>query len=157
GFTDKLLGGIGPSVARGRDTALLHEILDSSIDQVGPSLSSQPSVELTVRNTIAGALSDLGDGLAAIAQLRKIYDSTAANPALHDHPERLRAAILMAQIHIERYELDEAQKLVNDATEGYHRRGEEESDGAYDARLAQAGIELHSGKSDLAQKHFGEI
>src|SRR5439155_8715210 len=58
-FTDQLLGGIAPQVARGRDTALLRELLDDSIRQADVTLASQPTINLTVRHTIGQALNAL--------------------------------------------------------------------------------------------------
>jgi serine/threonine protein kinase/tetratricopeptide (TPR) repeat protein len=156
GFTGDLLAGIGPSVARGRDTTLLHEILDISIQKAANNLAGQPSVELAVRNLIANALYDLGDSQAALAQLRGIYDSTRDSP-LGDHPERLRAAVLMAQMLVERNELTEADKLVNDALAGYQRTQSQESDDAYKARLAQAAVDLFSGRAPIAEQRFAAV
>jgi hypothetical protein len=42
---EEMLKGAGPSVAVGRDTALLREILDGSARQIDRELTNQPAVE----------------------------------------------------------------------------------------------------------------
>jgi len=51
-FLGDMLEGVGPSVALGRDTAILREILDKAADRVGGDLSDQPSVEAELLTTI---------------------------------------------------------------------------------------------------------
>jgi hypothetical protein len=41
-FLEDMLQGVGPSVALGRDTAMLREILDKASDRVGRELTTQP-------------------------------------------------------------------------------------------------------------------
>jgi tetratricopeptide (TPR) repeat protein len=156
GFTGNLLDAIRPSVARGRDTALLQEILNESIREVDVSLAGQPSVELSVRYMIGSALSDLGDDKAALEQLRKVYDATANTP-LHDHPERIRGAILMANILVARDGTKEAQKLIDETMQSLRRTGQDNSNLGHKARLAQAGVYLHDGRDALAEKQFAEL
>jgi serine/threonine protein kinase/Tfp pilus assembly protein PilF len=155
-FTSDLLGGIAPGVARGRDTALLRDLLDDSIRKADANLASQPTIDLAVRRTIGEALNDLGDQPAALAQLRKIYDATAG-PKTKDHPERLRIAVAMAQILIDQFELQEAESLAKEALAGYRRIGRDDSDDAYLARIAEAGVYMHTNRSDEAERRFAQI
>src|SRR5439155_5954689 len=144
-FTSDLLGGIAPSVARGRDTALLRDLLDESIRKADTNLAGEPTIDLAVRRTIGEALNNLGDPPAALAQLRKIYEATA-DAKTRDHPERLRIAVTMAQILLEGFDDAQAEPLVNWALAGYRRTGREESDDAYLARIAEAGVYLRKGQ-----------
>ena len=48
----ELLGGVGPSVARGRDTTMLREILDETAQRVDTELKGQPEVEAMIRTTL---------------------------------------------------------------------------------------------------------
>ncbi len=60
-FLRDMLEGVGPSVAKGRDTTLLKEILDKTAERVGRDLTNQPEVEAELRATLGnvyGALSD---------------------------------------------------------------------------------------------------
>jgi serine/threonine protein kinase/tetratricopeptide (TPR) repeat protein len=155
-FTDDLLGGIAPAVARGRDTTLMRELLDSSIQKADANLADQPTIDLSVRHTIGSALNDLGDPAAAIAQLHRIYDATAA-PATRDHPTRLRLAITLAQIHLQRFDVAQAEPIVNETLAAYRRSGRDDSDEAWTARLAEAGVFLRKGDSAEAEKRFAQV
>ncbi|HWY29995.1 MAG TPA: hypothetical protein VNX46_04540, partial [Candidatus Acidoferrum sp.] len=44
-FLEDMLQGVGPSVARGRDTTMLREILDRTAERVGIQQTNQPAVE----------------------------------------------------------------------------------------------------------------
>jgi tetratricopeptide (TPR) repeat protein/predicted Ser/Thr protein kinase len=59
-FLEDMLQGVGPSVARGRDAALLREILVRTTERVGKDLASQPEVEAELRNTIGEVYFALG-------------------------------------------------------------------------------------------------
>jgi serine/threonine protein kinase/tetratricopeptide (TPR) repeat protein len=48
-FLETMLQGVGPSVALGRDTTMLREILDDTAVRVGTDLTNQPAVELELR------------------------------------------------------------------------------------------------------------
>jgi len=52
-FLQDMLEGAGPAVARGRDTAMLREILDKTAARVGNDLKDQPGVEAELRYTMA--------------------------------------------------------------------------------------------------------
>ncbi len=54
-FLEEMLKGVGPSVARGRDTTMLMEILTNTAERVGTELTNQPAVEAELR-TIMGQL-----------------------------------------------------------------------------------------------------
>jgi eukaryotic-like serine/threonine-protein kinase len=55
-----MLAGVGPSVAMGRDTKLLREILDKTAEHIGKELTNQPAVEEDLRLTLAGTYRELG-------------------------------------------------------------------------------------------------
>jgi serine/threonine protein kinase/Tfp pilus assembly protein PilF len=58
-FLEEMLQGVGPSVALGRDTMLLREILDKAANRVGNELTNQPLVEAELLNTIGWVYNDL--------------------------------------------------------------------------------------------------
>ncbi|MBI3848903.1 MAG: tetratricopeptide repeat protein [Verrucomicrobia bacterium] len=60
-FLKDMLKGVGPSVALGRDTKMLQEILDKTAERVGKDLVSQPEVEAELLSTIGTAYFDSGD------------------------------------------------------------------------------------------------
>ncbi len=51
-FLKKMIQGVGPSTALGRDTKMLREILDKTAEHVGRDLKDQPEVEAELRFTI---------------------------------------------------------------------------------------------------------
>jgi serine/threonine protein kinase/tetratricopeptide (TPR) repeat protein len=77
-FFKAMLEGVGPSVALGRDTLMLREILDKTSESLSRDLPNQPEVEADLRNTIGEVYLLLGEfGKAetmhrkALALLRK--------------------------------------------------------------------------------------
>jgi len=60
-FLEKMLNGVGPSVARGRDTAMLREILDQTAERVGKEMANQPAVEAELRSLIGKLYEQLGN------------------------------------------------------------------------------------------------
>ncbi len=60
-FLEKMLQGVGPSAARGRDTAMLREILDQTADEVGQEMSNQPPVEAELRGLMGRLYQQIGN------------------------------------------------------------------------------------------------
>jgi serine/threonine protein kinase/tetratricopeptide (TPR) repeat protein len=58
-FLEDMLKGVGPSVALGRDTTLLREILDKTRERVGRDLTNQPAVEIELCTVLAETYLDL--------------------------------------------------------------------------------------------------
>ncbi len=54
-FLKDMLESVGPSVAKGRNTELLREILDKTADRIGQDIANQPEVEAELR-TLTGHL-----------------------------------------------------------------------------------------------------
>jgi tetratricopeptide (TPR) repeat protein len=155
-FTQDLLSGIAPSVARGRDTTLLRDLLDRSIRQADASLSHEPTIELSVRNIIGDALSALGDADAAIGQLDRVFQSTRGT-AHHDDPTRIRAGLTIATILAGRYETHAAQKYVTECTESLRHTGRGGSAEGYEARTAQAAVYMHAQRHAEAETLLREV
>jgi serine/threonine protein kinase/TPR repeat protein len=59
-FFKDMLNGVEPSVALGRDTAMLKEILDRTAERIGTDLGNQPEVEAQLRQTIGTVYKALG-------------------------------------------------------------------------------------------------
>ncbi len=60
-FLKDMLEGVGSSVAQGRDTTMLKEILDNTATRVGKDLASQPEAEADLRSTIGSVYRNLGE------------------------------------------------------------------------------------------------
>ncbi|HEX4263321.1 MAG TPA: tetratricopeptide repeat protein [Verrucomicrobiae bacterium] len=69
-FLKDTLGGVGPSVARGRDTILLREILDRTAKQIGTQTANQPKVEAEIRGIIGPLYLEIGNYETAEAMAR---------------------------------------------------------------------------------------
>ncbi len=78
-FLKDMLQGAGPSVALGRDTAVLRDILDRTALRVGTELTNQPAVEAELRNVTGRLYMEVGDYEQAERMLRA---SLAINRAL---------------------------------------------------------------------------
>ena len=59
-FLEDMLKGVGPSVARGRDTEMLREILDETAERLDKELTNQPGVEAEISGIIAGLYAEIG-------------------------------------------------------------------------------------------------
>ena len=59
-FLESMLNGVGPSVARGRDTVMLQEILDRTAERVGVEMTNQPAVEAELRTLIGKLYEQIG-------------------------------------------------------------------------------------------------
>ncbi len=80
-FLKDMLRGVGPSVALGRDTTMLKEILDRTAQRVGKDLNEQPEVEWELRNTIGQVYYDLGEFDAAVQMHRGALEIARKPPA----------------------------------------------------------------------------
>ncbi len=69
-FLKDMLKGAEPSVALGRDTVMLREILDQTAKRVGRDLKGQPEVEAELRSTLGQVYMELGQYESAESMFR---------------------------------------------------------------------------------------
>jgi serine/threonine protein kinase/tetratricopeptide (TPR) repeat protein len=60
GLLRKMLLSVGPSVAKGRDTKMLEDILEEGLKSISKELTNQPEVEVELSLTLADTYYDLG-------------------------------------------------------------------------------------------------
>ena len=60
-FLEKMLEGVGPSVALGRDTTMLREILNKTAARIDEELTNQPDVEAALLSTLGRTYLELGE------------------------------------------------------------------------------------------------
>jgi formate hydrogenlyase transcriptional activator len=60
-FLEDMLQGVGPSVALGRNTAMLREMLDRTAERVGKEMTNQPAFKAELRNLIGTLYRQLGN------------------------------------------------------------------------------------------------
>jgi eukaryotic-like serine/threonine-protein kinase len=65
-FMTDMLRGVGPSVALGRDTRMLREVLDRTAQRLN-KMGDEPAVEAGLRGTLADVYADLGQYPEAVA------------------------------------------------------------------------------------------
>jgi eukaryotic-like serine/threonine-protein kinase len=110
-FLKDMLDGVGPSVALGRDTTMLREILDRTAERIGPSLRDQPEVELELRQSLGEVYHELGEFEAAEAMFRRTLEIREAlnqtGPALAGALVDV-ADVLRSQAHLVSSELIQA-------------------------------------------------
>jgi tetratricopeptide (TPR) repeat protein len=70
-FLEDMLQSVGPSVALGRDTALLEEILEKTEERLSRDLTEQPEVEAELRTTIGLVYTEFGQSDKAEGSFRK--------------------------------------------------------------------------------------
>ena len=73
-FLQDMLGAVGPSVALGRDTQMLREILDKTSKRVGDDLKNQPLVEAELRETLGNVYGQIGQLTNAIAMHQRALE-----------------------------------------------------------------------------------
>jgi len=73
-FLKDMLAGVGPSVARNRDTEMLREILDKTAQQIGGQIGNQPTVEAEMRGFIGQLYLEIGNYEGAEAMTRATLD-----------------------------------------------------------------------------------
>jgi tetratricopeptide (TPR) repeat protein/tRNA A-37 threonylcarbamoyl transferase component Bud32 len=70
-FMASMLEGVGPSAAKGRDTAMLREILDNTAKRVGTDLKDQPEAEADLRIVLGKTYADLGQTTNALEMTKE--------------------------------------------------------------------------------------
>jgi serine/threonine protein kinase/tetratricopeptide (TPR) repeat protein len=60
-FLKDTLESVGPSIARGRNTELLREVLDRTADRIGQDIGNQPAVEMELRRLIGRLYYQIGN------------------------------------------------------------------------------------------------
>jgi tetratricopeptide (TPR) repeat protein len=73
-FLKDMVKGAEPSIALGRDTTLLKEILDQTAERIGRDLMDQPEVEAELCNTLGEIYQELGQYGAAERMLRRALE-----------------------------------------------------------------------------------
>jgi serine/threonine protein kinase/TPR repeat protein len=113
-FLKDMLNGVGPSVALGRDTAMLREIVDKTARRLDADLKEQPAVEADLRTTLGIVYSDLGEYSNALAMLR---GSLVLRKKLlgDEHPEVANSLNDLAEVFYRQSKWADAAALNRDA------------------------------------------
>jgi len=135
-----MLQGVGPSVALGRDTTMLKEILDKTADRVGQDLTNQPEVEADLRYIIGTVYEELGahekaeqNQREALAIRRKLFGNR--HPAVADSLTELCYTLWRQG------RLAEAETVAREAV-AVRRNGQDDEDSRMGYALDQLGAVL---------------
>jgi serine/threonine protein kinase/tetratricopeptide (TPR) repeat protein len=109
-----MLRGVGPSVAKGRNTEMLKEILGNTVQELGNQLTNQPVVEVEMRQTIGDVYQELGDYERASAMYRICLEIARKLP----EPERPDVGPLLTRLALSSLaekKFEEAEKSAKEA------------------------------------------
>jgi len=113
-FLQDMLMGVGPSVALGRDTRMLREILDQTAERVGRELNNQPEVRAELQAIIGHVYSDLGLYDKAEVTLRKVL-ATVTHLRGSEHPDVASVLGALGEVLQMQGKLPEAENLDRQA------------------------------------------
>jgi serine/threonine protein kinase/tetratricopeptide (TPR) repeat protein len=129
-FLENMLEGVGPSVARGRDTEMLREILDETAGRVDKELTNQPEVEAELSTMIAHLYADIGHVSKGEGPARRTLAIRQAKFGTNSL-QAAESLVLVAELLGEQGKQSEAEQLHGEAL-AIRRRllGEENADTA---------------------------
>lgn len=155
-FLREMLSGVQPSVALGRDTELLREILNRTTERVDESLGDQPIVEASIRQTLGSTYADIGEVDKALQQISRAYELRRRN--LGDmSPETLASQESYAVLLLSADRLDEAEPVIRDVIERRTRVLGADSIETLQSRNTLAGLLTARGQFDDAGAIHSEI
>ncbi|MFN8546620.1 MAG: tetratricopeptide repeat protein [Candidatus Eisenbacteria bacterium] len=149
-FLGDMLEGAGPSVARGRDTALLREILDRTAERVRTELSKQPDVAAGIERILGSTYLEIGDLAAADQHARAAYE-------LHrrvrraPHEDLARDLSLLTDTDWRRGRLARADSLGREALAMWRALHKGPHAGTAQALTALGGIRLDAGQVETVE------
>jgi eukaryotic-like serine/threonine-protein kinase len=148
-FMKDMLQGVGPSVALGRDTTLLREVLDQTAQRLD-TLEGQAEVEADLRKTLGDVYFELGrysDASAMLQQAATLLEGASATESL----ELSDVLLSQAKVLGERKQLDEAEALLRRALALRLKTYEANSLPVADVINEMANIPRKQGKYDEAE------
>ncbi|MGE3309412.1 MAG: protein kinase, partial [Limisphaerales bacterium] len=126
-FLTRMLQGVGPAVAVGRDTALLREILDETSRSLREDLKAQPEVEADLSTTLSRVLTDLAEYPKAVEMARRAVALRPQATSIDGTASADRAASLraLARALAGAGELPESEATAREALDLLRRLGPE--------------------------------
>lgn len=119
-FMTGMLEGVAPSVALGRDTTLMREVLDRTADRVDAQLAGEPEVEANVRGVLGTTYRELGELQTAEAHQRAAVEINRRVLG-DDDPATLDSIDALAVTLQDLGQYDEAESLLREALSGMRR------------------------------------
>ncbi len=110
-FMRDMLAGVGPSVAQGRDTKMLREILEKTGRRVERGLAGQPVVEAEMRSVLGTTYADLGEYETARSNQEHAHALLLAQVGERD-PRTLRIAMNLGELQYRLGNLQAAESIL---------------------------------------------
>jgi eukaryotic-like serine/threonine-protein kinase len=165
-FLKEMLAGVGPSVALGRDTTMLREILDKTVERLDQDLKNQPAVEAELRFTLGQVYLGLGEFRESEAMHRKAL-AIRRKQFGDEHIEVVASLNQLAEVLHEQMRFGESEALYRQALRvGRQLWGDEHltvADSLCGLAYALYNLERHDESENLhrealriRRKHLGE-
>jgi serine/threonine protein kinase/Tfp pilus assembly protein PilF len=113
-FLEDMLKSVGPSVALGRDTSLLRDILDNTAKQVSTELKEQPGVEAELSYTLGEVYFDLNEFAKAETMHRRALELRQRLLG-KDDPVLALSTSHLGRVCLARRKMIEAEELLRQA------------------------------------------
>ncbi len=113
-FLQDMLRGVRPSVALGRDTTMLREILDKTALRLDRELKNQPAVEADLRTTIGAVYLDFGQYAKAETMFRQAL-SLRRKALGGQHPETAKSLFHVGDVLRKQDHFAESESLFRQA------------------------------------------
>ncbi len=149
-FLSDMLEGAGPSVARGRDTALLREILDRTAQRVRTELRGQPDVAAGIEHVLGRTYLQIGDLLAADQHARAAYEAHSLVRRA-PHEDLADDLSLLADVYWNRGQLARADSVGHAALAMWRALYTGPNAGTAQALTALGGINLDASQPEQAE------
>jgi serine/threonine protein kinase/Tfp pilus assembly protein PilF len=117
-FLQGMLSSIDPSIAQGRDTTLLRQLLGQTSDRVDQELADEPQVQASIRRTLGETYLSLGLLEQAETQLRAAL-ATQREVLPNPHAETARTLGRLAKVLSARARYEESEKLFQEGLSAY--------------------------------------
>lgn len=125
-FSQEILRGIDPAIARGRDRSLMQEVLSAASKRADADLANEPEVARSIHETLGGAYAAIGDGDAALKHYARAKDlSTRLFGA--GHPNTLTYVGSAIGVLVDLGRFAEVEKMSAGVADAYERAGAGES------------------------------
>ena len=114
-FMDEMLQGVGPSVARGRDSTMLKEMMDQAAARIEKGdLTNVPDAELRLRGTIGDIYREL-EAFPAAAKMLEPAAPLARSLRLGDSKETADALQTLGVLYKDQNKFDEGEPLLRES------------------------------------------
>jgi serine/threonine protein kinase/tetratricopeptide (TPR) repeat protein len=114
-FLGRMLAGVRPSIARGRDVTVLREMLSNAVERLdSPDLKNQPRAQATLHRTIGQVFNEMGEFAAAERSMQR---ALAIERQIHgsNHLHVAETLVSLASVAQGQARFDVAEKLLREA------------------------------------------